>query len=66
MSLCSECAIPFIPERYQFVCDSCGDHLSRRFESLQEFDAQVLDLSVVVSRAVFGESAQVERVWKVR
>jgi hypothetical protein len=63
--LCAECNDPFISNHYHLVCDLCGDYLSRRYDQLQEFRVGVLDLSVVASRAVFGEGAEVEKVWRV-
>lgn len=65
MAICIECNDPFIPDHYHSLCDSCGAQLSRRYEQLQEFRSGVLDLSVVASRAVFGEREEVKATWRI-
>jgi hypothetical protein len=63
--ICSECRNYYEPEHYLHFCNSCGRQLERQYDALQEFRSGTMTMMEVASRAVFGESAQVERVWRV-
>jgi hypothetical protein len=65
MPLCSECDLPFTPNDFQRVCDSCGMQLERHYEELQEYRAHNLTMSELAGRVVWGERVEVERVWRV-